>query len=96
MMVGGFSEDRVPDDEVRNIAQTIKPHAEAHINRNFNTWEVVKFRSQVVAGTNFSLKIHVDNDEYVHVKVFRSLPYAGSQLTVKNVETGKSLETPLA
>lgn len=96
MMVGGFSQDREPDDEVRNLAQEIKPHAEQHVNRTFNNWEVVKFRSQVVAGTNFNLKISVGDGEYVHVRVFRSLPYAGSTLEVKDVRAGQSLETPLA
>ncbi len=96
MMVGGFSQDGVPDDEVKNIAQAIKQHAERHVNRTFNNWEVVAFRSQVVAGTNFKLKISVGDEEYVHVRVFRSLPYAGSQLEVKEVTTGQRLETPLA
>jgi len=96
MMAGGFTQDREPDDEVRNIAQAIKQHAEQHANRTFNLWEVVAFKSQVVAGTNFKLKISVGDGEYVHLKVFRSLPYAGSQLEVKEVTTGQSLETPLA
>jgi len=41
----------------------------------FTEFNPVGIKSQVVAGTNYSVKIQVDGDDYVHVKVFKPLPY---------------------
>ena len=45
-------------------------------------------RPQVVAGTNFTVKVNVGGGEFVHVTVFRSLPPFTVEL--KGVQTGKS------
>ena len=47
---------------------------------------------QVVAGTNFFIKVNV-GDSHVHAKVFRSLPPFNYEVAA--VQTGKSAEDPV-
>ena len=48
-----------------------------------------------MAGTNFFVKVHVGNNECIHVRIFRSLPHAGSELQMHGVQEGKNLEHPV-
>ena len=95
MMCGGFGGARPADDEVKELVKSVKPKVEAKANNTYNVFEAVNFTTQVVAGTNFLVKVKVDNDKYLHVKVFRPLPCNGTELEVLDVQTGKTLNDPL-
>ena len=81
MMCGGFGSDRQPDDEVRGICNEIKPHVESHLGVSYTEFEPVSYQTQVVAGTNFLIKVKT-NDGLLNVKVHRSLPHAGLTLSL--------------
>ena len=40
-----------------------------HLGQQFAQFEPVEVSTQVVAGTNFKIKVHVGDERYVHVKV---------------------------
>jgi cystatin-A/B len=75
MMLGGFGEGRELHAEEIEMLMNFKPHIEERVNRNFETFTPIACKTQVVAGTNFLIKVQVDNDEYIHVKIFRPLPH---------------------
>ena len=77
MMCGGPSEPKEMTDEVRDITIALKGAAEQKHGKTYNTFEPVSFTSQVVAGTVFMVKVKVDNDEHVELKIFKPLPHTG-------------------
>ena len=83
------------DDEVKELVKSVKSAVEGKANAKYNEFEAVSFTTQVVAGTNFLVKVKVDNDEYIHVKIFRPLPCNGTELEVLDVKTGKTLNDNL-
>ena len=57
-------------------------------------------RSQVVAGTNYLMKIQVSEaaDGFIHVKIYEPLPYTGLPAELhehSDIVTGKKLEDPI-
>ena len=75
MLCGGHSNIKTPSAEDHEEFNSWKEIIEAATGENYTTFEVAGFTSQVVAGTNFQLKIHVGDEKYVHAKVFRPLPH---------------------
>ena len=87
MFCGGFAQARPADDSIKQVANEVKPKVEAALNATFTTWEAVSYKAQVVAGTNFLIKVKVD----VHIKVFRPLPCNGTELELLEQSAGHSL-----
>ena len=96
MMCGGHSNLKTPDAEDHEEFNSWKPAVEAACGETYATFEVVGYTSQVVAGTNFQLKIHVGDQKYVHAKVFRPLPHTGNPASVSNHKTGCTLDDGFA
>ena len=70
MLCGGFGNARDADDEVKALALEMKPKVEQALGATYGTFEAVKYTSQVVAGTNYKIKVKVGDEQYVHIKVF--------------------------
>jgi len=54
------------------------------------TLEVVRYRTQVVAGTNFEIHAKVDGKD-MKISAFRPLPHAGSGIEIKSVVPGSDI-----
>lgn len=65
---------------------------EEQLGSTFSDFKPVHYQSQVVAGTNFKIKVQVDGGEVLHIKIFRPLPYTGDPDELKTCERGKTLE----
>lgn len=94
-MCGGFTGAQPADDQVKNIANEIKPKLEAATNKKYGEFEAVSYKTQVVAGTNYVIKVKVGNNEFVHVKVFQPLPCNGTELQLLKHSEGHKLDDNL-
>jgi len=94
---GGYSEVKKATEEVQHICDQVKSQAEAKAGTTFNKFEAISYRSQVVAGTNYIIKIDVGDTplNYVHLYVYQSLPSVGSAPVVNDIKTGKKESAPL-
>ena len=78
MLCGGLTPGiQAVNPQIQAIAAKHKDDAEKHLNTTFSTWEAVGFSTQVVAGTNYMIKVHTGNQSYVHIKVYQPLPHTG-------------------
>ncbi|EDO38753.1 predicted protein [Nematostella vectensis] len=80
MACGAASVVQEANEEIQAICDQMKVHVEAKCGRKFGSFEATHFRSQVVAGTNYFIKVHVGNGSYLHLRVFQTLPFAGQNL----------------
>ncbi|XP_059498816.1 cystatin-B-like [Stegostoma tigrinum] len=91
-IVGGYDAVQAVTEEVQDLAQKVKLQVEKKVCRKFETYHAISYCSQVVAGTNLSIKIVVGpGDDYIHVDVYKPLPSSGEPVKVTNVLTGKKL-----
>ena len=94
-MCGGFGQASDADAEVKNIAKQVKQQTEQKLGKTFTEFEAVKYKTQVVAGTNYLIKVKVGSDQYVHIKVWKKLPCNGGELSLSEAQDGKTLADAL-
>ncbi|XP_054019883.1 cystatin-A-like [Dryobates pubescens] len=56
MMPGGLSDTKPATPEVQHIADQVKPQLEGRVNRTFDLFKAIVYRTQVVAGLNYFIK----------------------------------------
>uniref|UniRef100_A0A0B6ZKN4 Cystatin domain-containing protein n=1 Tax=Arion vulgaris TaxID=1028688 RepID=A0A0B6ZKN4_9EUPU len=92
MMCGGVNQSKDATDEIQDLVEKVRSQLEAKVGKSFPKYKAISYISQIVAGTNFFVKIQTDENEYTHVRIFRSLPTPDSEFTVHSHQTGKSKE----
>ena len=95
MMCGGFGNALDANDEVKNMAKEMKQQTEQKLGATFTEFEAVKYKTQVVAGTNYLIKVKVGPEQFVHIKVWKKLPCYGGAKELSEAEGGKTLADPL-
>merc|ERR1712168_1360503 len=93
MMAGGVTETRAADGDIQAIADAVKESVQAQINRTFDKFQATHYTSQVVAGTNYFLKVKVSEGadaEFIHLRVFQALPHTGQGPAVHAVQENKT------
>nr|XP_035149248.2 cystatin-B-like [Callithrix jacchus] len=82
--------------ETQNMADQVRSQLEENENKKFPVFKAVSFRSQVVAGTNYFIKVHVGDEEFVHLRVFQSLRHENKPLALSNYQTNKAKHDELS
>merc|ERR1719188_236549 len=90
MTLGGFGDVQEVNEEVSAIVMAQQSAVEAMLKQKFATFEPKTFRSQMVAGTNFKVKVHVGDGQFVHVKICQPLPHTGMAPFLSEAEAGKT------
>ncbi|NXD90537.1 CYTX protein, partial [Chaetorhynchus papuensis] len=73
----------------------VKVQFESQANMACDVFGAIVYRTQVVAGIIYFIKVKVSNDNYVHLKVFQSLPYENQGPSLVGFQTGKTRDDPL-
>lgn len=90
MLAGGWKESSGLTEEQYTMVTELRHAVQEKAGKEFAHFNPVAIRSQVVAGTNFFVKIQVSESEYVHVKIFRPLPHTNQGPQVNEVHLEKS------
>ncbi|KAK7074326.1 hypothetical protein SK128_021741 [Halocaridina rubra] len=88
MKVGGTSEPKPPCDEVQALLNTIRDKVEERVGRPFTKFELISYKTQIVAGMNYFAKIDI-GDGIVHARVYRNLQ---QNVTLSDVQHPKAVE----
>lgn len=70
-LCGGTGAAKPADAEVQAICDTVRESIQGKLNQKFDKFLAVAVASQVVAGINYFVKIHLDNDVYLHVRIYK-------------------------
>jgi Cystatin domain len=74
MSCGGISNEKQPTDAVQQVANKVKSEVEAKLARGELTqFALLGFTTQVVAGTNYRLRVRISDTEQVHLVVWHKL-----------------------
>lgn len=93
-MAGGFHQQDI-DDSVRRAAESVRQGVESQLGYSPVVYEVLQAERQVVAGTNYKLKVRVSDSECVHLLVFVPLPHLRMLPKLNSFEAGHTLTSPL-
>jgi len=95
VITGGLSDTKKPDEHIEKIVNTIKSEIEERINKTLNILTVHSYKTQVVAGTNYFIKSHIGNNEYIHIRVFKSLPHENYDVKLVAIELNRKETDPI-
>jgi len=90
MLAGGWKADSGLTEEEYQMVTDLKHHAQEKSGREFAHFHPVSIKKQVVAGTNYLVKVQVSDDHYIHIKIFKPLPHTGQPAEIKEVHLDKS------
>ncbi|XP_036207402.1 cystatin-B-like isoform X1 [Myotis myotis] len=74
----------------------VKSQLEEKENKKYPTFKATEYMSQLVAGTNYFIKVQVADDDFVHLRVFQSLPHENKALALDSYQTNKTKQDELA
>ncbi|XP_067122413.1 cystatin-A2-like isoform X1 [Centruroides vittatus] len=87
---GGIDPNVKPaDDTVKGIIEKVKEEIQTKIGRVFEKFEAVSYRTQLVNGVNYFVKVQVGDDEHLHVRAHKSFQ---GEVTLSAYQEGKALE----
>uniref|UniRef100_A0A8B9ST95 Cystatin domain-containing protein n=1 Tax=Anas platyrhynchos TaxID=8839 RepID=A0A8B9ST95_ANAPL len=95
MVPGGLSETKPATPEVQHIADQVKAEFERKEDRTFDIFQAIEYRTQVVAGTNYFIKVVSNEEKRLIVRVFQALPQEKQGPSLVSYQTGKTRDDPL-
>merc|ERR1719427_370774 len=69
-MAGGWNEWNDATDEVQTVADSVRTAAEGQ-HGPFKMYNAASFKSQVVAGTNYNIRVDVGQETYLEIVVYQ-------------------------
>ncbi|XP_062235727.1 cystatin-B-like [Platichthys flesus] len=76
-------------------SDAMKHEVEVMTGKNYVVFTAKLYKTQVVAGTNYLIKVHVGEDGYDHLIVYQKLPCDGGTLQLTGIQENKRLDDPL-
>jgi len=70
---GGLSEEKKKDNYIQKIVDKFKKNIEKEIKNKISKFDVHSYKTQVVAGINYFIKIELDNEIFIHLKIYKTL-----------------------
>ncbi|XP_077335754.1 cystatin-A-like [Lithobates pipiens] len=91
-MCGGLGNVKPATPEVQEICDRFKAEVEQKSGMNFATFDAIEYKTQLVAGTNYFIKTHVGDDQYIHLRVYKKLPCYQEEMSLTAFQVGKTRE----
>merc|ERR1712126_478792 len=86
MMCGGTTDSKPADDAGRKVLDSVKVALLEKAGATGNV-ELHSYKTQVVAGTNYFMKVKV-GETVIHARVFEPLPHTGQPAELHSIEAG--------
>ncbi|KAF4522517.1 hypothetical protein B566_EDAN002603 [Ephemera danica] len=73
-LCGGISDGhKEATPEVQTLCDKVKEAVETKIGKPLQEFTAKVYKTQVVAGTNFFVKVHAGSDSFLHLRIYRDL-----------------------
>lgn len=90
MMCGGVGEVNAATDEVKAMVSELLGSVNEKTGKNYTDLTALQYTSQVVAGTNFFVKVKANDGSFLHLRIFRPLPHTKENPELHSVLENKS------
>ncbi|XP_059183015.1 cystatin-B-like [Centropristis striata] len=94
-LCGGTSKASDANEEIQKIADSVKAAAEGRGGKSYAVFTAKSYTSQVVAGTNYFIKVHVGGEDHVHLRVYKPLPCSNEPVSLTSMQVSKKHDDPV-
>ncbi|XP_071989373.1 cystatin-A-like [Engystomops pustulosus] len=95
VLVGGLGEEKSADSEVQELVDEIKPEFLNKCRINVTKFKATKYKTQVVAGTNYFVKVKVGGGRCIHLRIFKPPPHTGEKPSLTRFQLCRRKEDPI-
>ncbi|XP_019731588.1 cystatin-B-like [Hippocampus comes] len=87
-MLGGLSDLTDASATIQTICESVKSKVEQKTGKAYSIFIAKSYKSQIVSGTNYFIKVHVGGNDHIHIRVFQGLTQSGPELvSIKESKT---------
>ncbi|RNA20226.1 cystatin-B-like [Brachionus plicatilis] len=94
MRLGGIGHEKPADQNVQHLVDQLSHEIQIKTGKRYPFLKAVSFKTQIVAGTNYFIKVQAGQD-YLHLRVFQPLPCYSSTPQLASFELSKSSDDPI-
>jgi len=87
-LVGAPGETKPVDEETLKFVLSVKNEIEQQVGHSFEEFKPISYKTQVVSGLNYFVKIKTGATSYIHVTIWKRV--GGQPPAVTNISPGKS------
>lgn len=80
MSCGGIGDLRSANYNVQRLLTTVKADIERQIENGIQECTALAYKTQIVAGMNYFIKVRIGPHRYIHVRLFQPLGMMPTQL----------------
>ncbi|VDH95985.1 cystatin-B-like [Mytilus edulis] len=95
MMCGGLGNIVDADDDVKVLVEQLTGAVNEKTGKNYGKLAALKYGTQVVAGTNYFVKVKSDDGSILHLRIYQPLPHTNQPAELHSVQENKSEEETL-
>ena len=88
MICGGTGQEQAATEDVQNLVDGVKSDIVTKLGSNPAVFQATHFKTQVVAGTNYFVKIHIGEEKFIHVRIYKHFSGSVQLHGVKHHDVG--------
>ncbi|XP_022645599.1 cystatin-B-like [Varroa jacobsoni] len=88
-MCGSTGSVKPVDDECRDVLGRVREGCEEKAGKKFEYFEPIHYKTQLVNGINFFIKVKIADNDYLHVRAHKSFQ---DEVTLWGIQQSKILE----
>uniref|UniRef100_A0A3Q2R398 Cystatin-B n=1 Tax=Fundulus heteroclitus TaxID=8078 RepID=A0A3Q2R398_FUNHE len=81
-------------DEIQEICSEVKSDVEAKTKENYREFRAIEYCHQLVAGTNYLIRVQVGEQKWIDIVVWKHLPQDPIKLQLTGIRQNRKLEDP--
>ena len=70
---GGLSKIMLKNDDIQKIVNNLKKNIEKKLDQQINKLNVHSYKTQIVAGINYFVKVEIEDNTFIHLKIYKTL-----------------------
>jgi len=88
MICGGTGQEEAATPEVQSLVEGVKTDIVSKLGSEPAVFQATHFRTQVVAGINYFVRVHIGDDKYIHVRIYKHFSGSVQLHSVKHHDVG--------